>query len=276
MLDNIGLPQRVYNLAFTDGSAIGVNDGVIQIELNEGHEPTADIIKKLRAELRGAFPGRAVLFPARRSGDAGAEFRRADADRRAGAGARPREQQAPRRVAAAADGRRPGHGRCACPAGAGCAGTVLHDRSHARAGAWAEHAGGRQRPQHQPELLRAGFAEFLDRSEKRHSVLFRRADAGIPHRQQEPARQYADRQQPQSRTARRSPTVLGNVATAQAGAVQSVYNHSNIQAVYDVYGSVQDRDLGSVAAAIQQDRRRRLHRSSSPATTSSFAARSKA
>jgi multidrug efflux pump subunit AcrB len=29
ILDNIGLPQRVYNLAFTDGSTIGVNDGVI-------------------------------------------------------------------------------------------------------------------------------------------------------------------------------------------------------------------------------------------------------
>ena len=39
MLDNIGLPQRLYNLAFTDGSAIGVNDGVIQIELGEGHAP---------------------------------------------------------------------------------------------------------------------------------------------------------------------------------------------------------------------------------------------
>jgi multidrug efflux pump subunit AcrB len=34
-------------------------------------------------------------------------------------------------------------------------------------------------------------------------------------------------------------------------AVQSVYNHSNIQAVYDVYASVQDRDLGSTAAAIR-------------------------
>jgi multidrug efflux pump subunit AcrB len=34
--------------------------------------------------------------------------------------------------------------------------------------------------------------------------------------------------------------------------VQSVYNHSNIQPVYDVYASVQDRDLGSVAAEIRQ------------------------
>jgi multidrug efflux pump subunit AcrB len=48
------------------------------------------------------------------------------------------------------------------------------------------------------------------------------------------------------------PDVLGNVASAKRVAVQSVYNQSNIQPVYDVYASLQDRDLGSAAAAIQQ------------------------
>jgi multidrug efflux pump subunit AcrB len=47
------------------------------------------------------------------------------------------------------------------------------------------------------------------------------------------------------------PNLLGNVATAKQEPVQSVYTHSNIQPVYDVYASVQDRDLGRVAAAIQ-------------------------
>ncbi|MBV8662446.1 MAG: efflux RND transporter permease subunit, partial [Hyphomicrobiales bacterium] len=60
VLDNIGLPQRVYNFAFTDGSAIGVNDGTIQIELAEGHQPTREIIKRLRVELAADFPD--VLF----------------------------------------------------------------------------------------------------------------------------------------------------------------------------------------------------------------------
>src|SRR5580704_7495430 len=32
IVDNIGLPARAYNLAFADGSTIGVNDGVIQVE----------------------------------------------------------------------------------------------------------------------------------------------------------------------------------------------------------------------------------------------------
>ena len=55
--------------------------------------------------------------------------------------------------------------------------------------------------------------------------------------------------QPVAPTARRFRTLLGNVATRAARRrVQSVYNHSNIQPVYDVYASVQDRDLGSAAA----------------------------
>ena len=56
ILDNIGLPARVYNLAFTDGSTIGVNDGTIQIALKEGHPPTAGILKTLRRDLTQAFP----------------------------------------------------------------------------------------------------------------------------------------------------------------------------------------------------------------------------
>ena len=60
VVDNIGLPARSYNLAFTDGSTIGVNDGVIQVALKDGHAPTADYVRKLRTALPSAFPD--VLF----------------------------------------------------------------------------------------------------------------------------------------------------------------------------------------------------------------------
>src|SRR5258705_2482072 len=56
IVDNIGLPARAYNLAFADGSTIGVNDGVIQVALKEGHKPTTDYVKKLRKVLPAAFP----------------------------------------------------------------------------------------------------------------------------------------------------------------------------------------------------------------------------
>ena len=180
VLDNIGLPARLYNLAFTDGSTIGVNDGQIMLQLNEGHAPTADYVKKLRRELPVAFPDVAVLFPAGRHGDTGAEFRRALADRRAGAGPRPRRQPGHRQGAAETHGRHPGHRGCARAAGAGCAGARVHDRPHARPGTRPERQHDRQRREYQPEFVGAGFAEFLDRSEERHSVFFRGADAGIP------------------------------------------------------------------------------------------------
>jgi multidrug efflux pump subunit AcrB len=64
IIDNIGLPARAYNLAFADGSTIGINDGVIQVALKEGHKPTADYIKKLREVLPAAFPEDTFYFQA--------------------------------------------------------------------------------------------------------------------------------------------------------------------------------------------------------------------
>lgn len=64
IVDNIGLPARAYNLAFADGSTIGVNDGVIQVALKDGHKPTADYVKKLRQVLPAAFPEDTFYFQA--------------------------------------------------------------------------------------------------------------------------------------------------------------------------------------------------------------------
>src|ERR1700694_5656387 len=64
IIDNIGLPARAYNLAFADGSTIGINDGVIQGALKESHKPTADYMKKLRQVLPAAFPEDVFYFQA--------------------------------------------------------------------------------------------------------------------------------------------------------------------------------------------------------------------
>src|ERR1700751_1142043 len=55
IVDNIGLPARLYNLAFSDGSTIGVNDGVILISLKDGHAPTASYMRQLRRILPAEF-----------------------------------------------------------------------------------------------------------------------------------------------------------------------------------------------------------------------------
>jgi multidrug efflux pump subunit AcrB len=64
IVDDIGIPQRTYNLAFTDGSTIGPNDGVILVALKEGHAPTAGYVRKLREVLPAAFPEVTFYFQA--------------------------------------------------------------------------------------------------------------------------------------------------------------------------------------------------------------------
>ncbi len=64
IVDNIGLPARSYNYAFGDGTAIGVNDGVILVALKDGHAPTARYVHKLRESLPAAFPEDIFYFQA--------------------------------------------------------------------------------------------------------------------------------------------------------------------------------------------------------------------
>jgi multidrug efflux pump subunit AcrB len=64
IVDDIGVPNQTYNLAFTDGSTIGVNDGLILISLKEGHAPTAEYVRRLRDALPAAFPSVAFYFQA--------------------------------------------------------------------------------------------------------------------------------------------------------------------------------------------------------------------
>src|SRR5258707_12009133 len=62
IVDDIGVPQRAYNLAFSDGSTINVNDGTILISLKDGHAPTAGYVRRLREVLPAAFPSVTFYF----------------------------------------------------------------------------------------------------------------------------------------------------------------------------------------------------------------------
>ena len=64
IVDNIGLPPRSYNYAFGDGTATGLNDGVVLVSLKEDHAPTINYIRKLREVLPAAFPECVFYFQA--------------------------------------------------------------------------------------------------------------------------------------------------------------------------------------------------------------------
>ena len=48
------------------------------------------------------------------------------------------------------------------------------------------------------------------------------------------------------------PEILGDIATVKRGTEMTVVNHYNIRRVVDIYGSVQNRDLGAVAGNIEK------------------------
>ncbi len=62
ILDNIGLPASNYNLAFSDGSTVALNDGQIMVSLKEDHPSTLGIMRALRVSLRERFPSTTFYF----------------------------------------------------------------------------------------------------------------------------------------------------------------------------------------------------------------------
>ena len=250
MLDNIGLPQRVYNLAYTDGSTIGANDGQILIQLKNGHAPTASYIKKLRQELPIAFPD--VMF----------YFQPADLA----------TQVLNFGVPSQIDLQVVGRDRAANENIADELATRLANVP----GIVDSHV---QQELDAPELFYAidrtraqelglnisrianNMNISLSSSEQVSPNFWSDPRNGIPYyfAVQTPEYRISNKQQLDNTLISASlsgntvvPSLLGNVATAKREAVQSVYTHSNIQPVYDVYASVQNRDLGSAARAIQK------------------------
>ena len=62
IVDNIGLPFSGLNLAYSNTGTIGPQDGDILVSLKEGHQPTADFVRKLRVALPHDYPGTTFSF----------------------------------------------------------------------------------------------------------------------------------------------------------------------------------------------------------------------
>ena len=62
ILDNIGLPSNNYNLAFSDGSWVALNDGQILVSLGDDHPAVFGLMKRLRVVLRQRFPDAIFYF----------------------------------------------------------------------------------------------------------------------------------------------------------------------------------------------------------------------
>jgi CzcA family heavy metal efflux pump len=63
MVDNIGLPPSSINLTYNNTGVMGSQDGDFQIALREGHRPTAGYVRTLREVLPREFPDTTFSFP---------------------------------------------------------------------------------------------------------------------------------------------------------------------------------------------------------------------
>jgi len=64
IIDNIGLPYSTINYMYSRSGFIGAADADVLVTLKEGHRPTADYVRSLRARLPQEFPGVTFYFVA--------------------------------------------------------------------------------------------------------------------------------------------------------------------------------------------------------------------
>ncbi|SHJ51798.1 Multidrug efflux pump subunit AcrB [Bradyrhizobium lablabi] len=250
IVDNIGLPARSYNLAFADGSTIGVNDGVIQVALKEGHKPTADYVKKLREVLPAAFPEDVFYFQAADivtqilnfGLPAQIDVRTVGYDKNNLSVAR----ELRRRLAA-------------------IAGIVdAHLQQEVDAPAFYAQIDRTRAAQLglNASTVATNINVSLSSSEQVSPNFWTDPSTGIPYYLAVQTPEYkvnslnALGNTPVSTSLAVSgqtvPGMLSNVATFKRDKVATNSNQTNIQPVFDIYASVQGRDLGSVAADINK------------------------
>src|ERR1700674_781814 len=248
IVGKIGLPARAYNLAFSDGSTIGINDGIILVALKEGHAPTADYVRKLRQQLVAAFPEDVFYFQAADMVTQILNFGLpAQIDvRTVGTG--------PNNLAVAKELRQ----RLAAIPGI----VDAHLQQEVDGPAFYAQI---DRPRAAQLGLNASTVATninvsLSSSEQVSPNFWTDPTSGIPY--------YLAVQTPEYKvnslnalgnipvstslavSGQTVPGMLSNVATFKRDTIATNSNQSNIQRVFDVYASVQGRDLGSVAADI--------------------------
>jgi multidrug efflux pump subunit AcrB len=249
IVDDIGVPQRVYNLAFTDGSTINVNDGVILVSLKEGHAPTATYVRKLREVLPAAFPSATFYFQA---ADMITQVLNFGLPSQIDVRVVGRDRATNRRVAeelrrrlAAIPGIADAHLQQELDAPA-----FLVDIDRSRALQLGLNA----------QAIANDVNISLSSSEQVVPNFWTDPVAGIPYyiAVQTPERLVSSLNDigntPVSTALAASgppiPGLLSNVATLKRDSVPTNLNQTNIQPVYDIYASVQGRDLGGVSSDI--------------------------
>jgi multidrug efflux pump subunit AcrB len=246
LVDNIGFPVSGINMTYNNTGTIGSQDGEIQIGLTEDHRPTAEYVKALREELPAKFPG--VTF----------SFLPADIISQI------LNFGAPAPIEVQIRGpkldqnfeyaqyllRRLRHVRGLVDARiqqslSGPGFNVDVDRTR------AQYVGITERD------VTNSLVVDLAGSDQVQPTYWLNPENGVNYSivMQTPQYQVDSLNALQNlpiTAAGAPPQVLGAIADIKRVAVPAVYSHYNIQPVIQIYGTAQDRDLGAVAADVQQ------------------------
>ncbi len=252
LINNIGLPYSSINMSYSTSAPIGTMDTDILVTLTEEHHPTDDYVRELRERLPREFPG--VLFyftPA----DIVTQILNFGLPAPIDVQVASQDSEASRVFA-----------------------TNLLAQIKSVPGTADLHV---HQPFDQPKIhinvdrtkaIESGFTQFdvgnsalisLSGSSQTNPAFWLDPRSGVSYFVVAQTPQFAVaslsdlRNIPIASTsgsaatgAAARPEILGDVATMNRGAGLAVVSHYNIQRVVDIFGSVQDRDLGAVGGDI--------------------------
>ncbi|HEY1507181.1 MAG TPA: efflux RND transporter permease subunit [Stellaceae bacterium] len=247
VLDNIGLPYSTINTMHATSGLIGAGDADVMIALKPDHAPTADYVRKLRLDLPRQFPGTVFYFlpadivtqilnfgiPA----PVDIQITGSDLDGNRQVADQILDQL--RHVPGIADAR-------VQQAFDYPTLNVAVDRTKAAQGGLSERD------------VANSMLNVLSGSGQVTPMFFLNWQNGVNYNLTALSPQY-DMQSlqdlrniPINATGGKGDQILANLATVDRGTEMQVISHYNIARVVDIYASVQDRDLGAVAADINR------------------------
>jgi len=239
--DNIGLPYSQLNYIYSTSGSIGAADADILVALNEKHHPTPNYIRDLRKSLPPAFPGTSFYFlPADMTTQilnfglpAPVDVQIEGQDLQTNRELADRVLSELRHVSGLTDLRIQqefDYPRF----------DVNVDRTKAAQGGYTDRD------------VTNSLLVALSGSFQTTPSYFLNWQNGVQYEMISQTPQYSVKSLqdvgniPISSAAMIHPEILSNVASISRGSEMEVLSHYNIRRVVDIYGSVQDRDLGAV------------------------------
>jgi CzcA family heavy metal efflux pump len=251
ILDNLGLPYSPMNTMHSTSGMIGASDGDILVTLNEKHHPTGGYVRELRRDLPREFPGTLFYFlPADITTqilnfglpapiDIQIQSNDIDASTKEATSLLQQLQQVPGLTDL----------RIQQPVDYPTL-NVDVDRTKAEQGGFTTLD------------VAQSMLNSLSGSFQITPMFFLNYKNGVNYNLVAQTPQYRmDTMQDiqnipinsagPNATPRATPEVLGDLTSIQRGEEPAIITHYNIRRVIDVYGAVQDRDLGSVAKNVE-------------------------